>query len=145
MLALQVDRAQGAHVIVSGAGIDSDPLQMALNLGAEETLDASSQDLNAVVKRVTNGEGVDVVLECAGSASAVDAGLHAIRKAGQFTQVGLFGKPVTIDFERICFKEIKTIGSTGSKRIPWEAGIRLVENGEVQTHPLVSHGMPTKN
>ena len=142
LLALQVARAQGAHVIVSGAGIDGDRLQMAAKLGAEETVDVGSQDLNAVVERVTGGEGVDVVLECAGNPKAVDAGLHAVRKAGQFTQVGLFGKPVEIDFERICFKEIKTIGSIGSKRSSWEAAIRLVASGEVQTHPLVSHELP---
>lgn len=142
LLALQVAVAQGAHVIVSGAATDGDRLKMAAKLGAAETVDVSSADLDAAVKSVTAGAGVDVVLECAGNPKAVDAGLHAVRKAGQFTQIGLFGKPVTIDFERICFKEIKTIGSLGSKRSSWEAAIRLVANGEVQTHPLVSHELP---
>lgn len=142
LMALQVARSQGAHVIVAGTSIDKARLAIAGELGAEHTIDVTSEDLMEMVHDLTDGRGVDVVLECAGSSHAVDAGLHAIRRQGQFTQIGLFGKPVTIDFERICFKELKVTGSLGSKRSSWESAIQLLASGKVQTERLVSHELP---
>ncbi len=142
LLALQVARAQGARVIISGTSIDRKRLELAGELGAERTVEVESEDLLERVRALTAGEGVDVVLECAGHHSAVDAGLQAVRKGGRFTQIGLFGRPVTIDFERVCFKELAVTGSLGSKRSSWEAAIHLIADGQVQTHPLISHELP---
>ncbi|TVR34038.1 MAG: alcohol dehydrogenase [Spirochaetaceae bacterium] len=142
LLALQVARAQGARVIVAGSSIDHDRLRAAAQLGAERTIDVSSGDLDALVAEVTDGQGVDVVLECAGAAAAVDSGLNLIRKQGQFIQVGLFGKPISVNFEKICFKELRVSGSLGSKRSSWLAAIQLLADGQVQTDPLISHELP---
>lgn len=142
LMALQVARSQGARVIVAGTSIDAERLAAARELGAEHVIDVTADDLATLVNDLTESRGVDVVLECAGSPHAVDAGLRAIRKQGQFTQIGLFGKPVTIDFERICFKELKVTGSLGSKRSSWESAIELVASGKVKTEQLVSHELP---
>lgn len=142
LLALQVARSCGARVIVSGTDVDQQRLAIASELGADHVVDVTREDLAALVTEQTDGQGVDVVLECAGSASAVDAGLQLIRKQGQFTQIGLFGGPVQLNFEKICFKELRVTGSLGSKRSSWEEAIRLVAVGEVQTEPLISHELP---
>lgn len=142
LMALQVARSQGAKVLVTGTKVDQERLATARELGAEHVIDVTADDLGALVNDLTDGQGVDVVLECAGSPHAVDAGLRAVRKQGQFTQIGLFGKPVTIDFERTCFKELKVTGSLGSKRSSWEAAIALVASGQVKTELLVSHELP---
>ncbi len=142
LLALQTARALGARVIVSGTSVDRERLDAAAQLGAERTIEVGTTDLEEEIKTLTDGAGVDVVLECAGSEKAVDSGLRAIRKRGQFTQVGLFGRPVTIEFEKVCFKELKLTGSIGSKRSSWEAAIQLVADGKVRTHPLISHVLP---
>ncbi len=49
---------------------------------------------------------------------AANDALLAIKKRGQFTQIGLYGKPIAIDFERMCFKELKVTGSIGSAGYP---------------------------
>ena len=50
-------------------GIDIDParLEVARSLGAEETIDASAEDVAAAVREATGGEGADVVIEASGA------------------------------------------------------------------------------
>jgi len=139
---LQVAKAQGATVIVAGTGVDGERLKMAESLGADYAVDATRDDLKALVERVTKGWGADSVIECSGSAAGAAAGLELVRKRGQFTQIGLFGKPITVDFEKICYKELRVTGSLGSRWTSWEKAIQLVEQGRVKTEPLVSHQMP---
>jgi L-iditol 2-dehydrogenase len=54
----------------------------------------------------------------------------------------LYGKPITIDFEKICFKELKVTGSLGSRWTSWEKALQLTAQGKVQLHPLVSDSFP---
>ena len=139
LLAMQVVKSQGTIVIVSGTSLDKERLDKAMELGADFIIDVTNDNLIDLVNKVTMGRGVDVVIECSGSPNAIDDGLRAVKKSGFYTQIGLFGKPVTIDFERICYKEIKTIGSLGSRWSSWERAIKLVEQGKVKLAPLISH------
>ncbi|MDK2799254.1 MAG: L-iditol 2-dehydrogenase [Clostridiales bacterium] len=139
---LQVAKAQGATVVVSGTSVDKERLEMAKKLGADYTINVMEEDLQKFIFELTKGRGVDVVFECSGVARAADDALKVIKKQGQFTQIGLFSKPITIDFEKICYKELKVTGSLGSRWTSWEKAIQLLESGKVQTKPLVSHQMP---
>ncbi len=139
---MQVAKSQGATVIVSGTNVDKDRLAMAKELGADYTINVQEEDLQKFIGSLTKGRGVDVVLECSGVARAADDAIKVIKKQGQFTQIGLFGKPIAIDFEKICYKELKVTGSLGSRWTSWEKAIQLVEMGKVRTKPLVSHQFP---
>jgi len=94
------------------------------------------------VEEITGGVGVDVVLECSGSEKALQDALLSVRKRGQLTQIGLFGKPISLDFERICYKEVKVTGSLGSRWTSWERALQMVARGQVQLKPLVSDILP---
>jgi L-iditol 2-dehydrogenase len=139
---LQVAKAQGATVIVSGTSIDNERLKMAKTLGADYTINVMEEDLQEFINKITNGKGVDVVLECSGAGRAADDAIKVIKKQGSFTQIGLFGKPITIDLEKMCYKELKLTGSLGSRWTSWVKAIQLIEQGKVKTKPLVSHQMP---
>ncbi len=142
LLALQVAKAQGATVVVAGTKIDQQRLELAKRLGADRTIDLTSEDIFAVINEVTAGRGADVLLECSGSPKAVDSGLLLTRKGGQYTQIGLFGKPLQVDFEKICFRELKVTGSLGSTWTSWEKAIQLLQSGRVRTDVLVSDVLP---
>lgn len=139
---VQVAKAQGARVLVTGSQVDAERLQTARELGADWTLDVSRESLADKVAELTRGVGADVVLECSGAPQAVEAGLLAVRKRGQFTQIGLFGKPFSLDFERICFKEIKVTGSLGSRWASWEMALQLLADRKVDARKLISHVLP---
>jgi L-iditol 2-dehydrogenase len=140
--ALQLAKLQGAVTIVAGTSRSRERLKFAKELGADYTIDVQEEDLEKFISSLTKGKGVDVVLECSGSAKAADNALKVIRKQGQFTQIGLFGKPITINFESICNKELYVRGSMGSKWTSWEKIIGLVEGDKIKTKELVSHQFP---
>ncbi|MBI9093866.1 MAG: zinc-binding dehydrogenase [Sphaerochaeta sp.] len=140
LIAMQVAKAHGAYVIVSGTNVDTDRLTFALKLGADRIVDVTKEDLLEVIKSLTpDGRGVDVVLECSGSGRATATGIEAVRKQGQFIQIGLAGKPFELNFDRICYKEIKVTGSLGSVWTAWRNAIRLVETKQLNLRDLISH------
>ena len=120
--------------------MDIDRLTFAKKLGADRIVDVTKENLLEVVKSLTpDGRGVDVVLECSGSGRATATGIEAVRKQGQFVQIGLAGKPFELNFDRICYKEIKVTGSLGSVWTAWKNAIRLVETKQLNLKDLISH------
>ncbi|MFQ3620226.1 MAG: zinc-binding dehydrogenase [Spirochaetales bacterium] len=142
---LQVAKAYGTKVLVTGTPVDEERLEKAKALGADWVLDVTQGKLEQVVEELTEGRGVDVVLECSGSEKALQAGIQVVRKRGQLTQIGLFGKPISLDFERICYKELKVTGSLGSRWSSWKKALQMVAHGQVQLKPLVSDILPLKD
>ena len=140
--ALQVAKSAGAIVVVSGTDIDQERLAIAKKLGADHVVDVTKENIFEVIDKVTGCKGADVTLECSGVARASNDGLLLTRKGGQFTQIGLFGKPIQIDFEKICFRELKVTGSLGSTWTSWEKAIQLIAAGTVDTKVLVSDILP---
>jgi L-iditol 2-dehydrogenase len=142
LMTLQVARAQGATTIVSGVSADEKRLALARELGADHVVDVEQEDVVRRVRQLTGGRGADVVFECSGNDRAVDAGFAAIRKRGRYTQLGLFGRPISIDFEKVISKELKVTGSFGQRRSAWERALALMAQRKVSLGPLVSHVLP---
>ncbi|MBD3307733.1 alcohol dehydrogenase catalytic domain-containing protein [candidate division KSB3 bacterium] len=143
--AIQIAKAQGARVIAAGTDMDLKRLELARELGADMLINVMQRHLLDEVNTLTQGRGVDIVLECSGSAQAANDAVLAVKRRGQYTQIGLFGKPITIDMEKMCFKEIRFIGSLASKWTSWEKALQLVAQGRVQLKPLVSDVLPIRD
>ncbi|HET7558946.1 MAG TPA: zinc-binding dehydrogenase, partial [Limnochordia bacterium] len=99
--------------------------------------DVEHEDPRAVVAAL-QPEGADVVLECAGRPASAATCLDLVRRKGRYAQVGLYGKPVTLDFDQVCYKELVVTGSNASVPWVWEKAIALIAGGRVKTAPLVA-------
>jgi len=142
LMTMQVAKAQGATTIVSGVTADKNRLDTAGSLGADYIVDAEREDVVKRVLELTGGRGADVVFECSGNESAVNAGFSAIRKRGRFTQLGLFGRRVSIDFEKVLSKELAVTGSFGQRPLAWERALELTAQKKVVLDPVVSDVLP---
>ena len=69
-------------VIVSGLTRDAHRLEIAKALGADYTIDAEKENLEAQVREITGGQGVDVSLDAAGGSATLLAALRLTRKNG---------------------------------------------------------------
>lgn len=102
-------KRMGARVIAT----ESFPYrrQLAAELGADVVLDSNDPDVLAHILSLTNGVGVDRVIECSGAPAAQRLGIDAIRRLGSYVFVGE-AKELTVhvsdDFIR---KGLKVIGS----------------------------------
>ena len=142
LLASQVAKVEGGYVVVLGLSMDEKRLYLAKELGAELVVNVEKENPEKTIKDITGGYGADVVLECSGSASGANLGLKLARKKGKFTQMGLFGKQIEIDFEQIAYKELKVTGFFTQKWTAWERALKLLSEGKVKTAPLVTEKLP---
>ena len=142
LLSAQVSKVEGATVVVMGISKDKEKLKIAENLGADRTVNVEEEDPMQVVKELSSGYGADVVLECSGSQPGAQLCLKLVRKQGKYSQMGLFGKPIELDFEQIAYKELFVTGFFTQQWTSWERALKLLELGKVQTKPLITEELP---
>ena len=125
-----------------GTDADALRLQTAAQLGADYTFNVQQDDFTTAIMDMTGGYGADIVYECSGAGLAAVTLLDLVRRAGQYAQIGLFGKPVAWNLDQICFKELGVTGSNASVPSSWDRALNLMEAGLVKTEPLVSNVFP---
>ncbi len=128
-------RSQGAQVTISGTRSDQRRLDIAASLGLTPVL---ADDLEDVIP----GMGFDVVADASGNEQGIDAGLRAIRKGGHYVQVGLTGKPISVDIDLICLKELVVTSGFASTPRSWHRVEQLIASGAVVLDPLVTDVSP---
>jgi len=142
LFSMQIAKSMGAIVIVTGISMDKKRLEIAKKLGADYAVNIQKEDIKSLINRLTNKEGADVVLECSGAEAAVDQDIDLLKKCGIFTQIGLHGKPIKIDFEKICFKELDVYGTLSQTNFAWQRALTLLSEKKVNSKALVTHIFP---
>ena len=142
LLCAQLAKAEGAVVMMVGTNVDRDRLAKAKELGIDYCVNLQERDPLEAVRELTEGYGADIVFECSGAAPAAAMGIELARKQGKYTQVGLFGKPITLDFERIAYKELVVTGSLAQRWTAWKRTIRIMELGKVDLGAVISDKFP---
>jgi len=142
LFSVQYVKANGGIAIITGLEKDQKRLELARNLGADVTVDISTEDLDDIVMDMTGAAGVDVALECSGSESAANQCLKLLRRQGKYTQIGIFGHPVSFDLDRVLYGEIKVVGSFSQKFTAWKEAIKLFSQGKIVAKPLVTDILP---
>ncbi len=142
LLTAQILISGGVEVILAGTRADSARLDLAQHLGVQHTLLVDTEPVADRIQDLTDGKGVDLVFECSGAAAAARLGLQAAKRSGQFIQIGLYGKPVEINWDQAVLKEVDIRNSFASTWISWDYALRLLESGKVRTSPLISDVLP---
>ena len=139
LLSLQVAKSAGAVVAVIGTEKDRDRLKLAEQLGADYTYVLEEEKFREEIPSLTDSLGADSAVECSGAGPAVNTCFSLLKKSGKYLQLGLFGKPITIDFESIAYREFQVYGSFAQKWSAWKLSLGLMERGEVDLKSVISH------
>jgi threonine dehydrogenase-like Zn-dependent dehydrogenase len=139
LLALQVLRARGLRVLVVSR--TTRRLALARALGAERTHALADGPLPDVARQFSGREGVDLVVETAGTADAVNHALALVRPGGRVVLTGLPHEPTAVSFFWVVRQEITVLGSMIYQDEFAEA-MRLVADGAVRARPLITHRFP---
>ena len=87
-----------------------------LDLGAETVIDRTAGNVVDEVRRLTDGRGMDVVLDPTGAASWT-ASIGALARGGRYVTCGILtGAEVTLNLAPFYAQEQEVIGSTGGSR-----------------------------
>lgn len=142
LMAMQVARAHGAKVLVSGTGVDCERLALAKTLGAEYTVNVQEDDIEALVAQLTGGKGVDVALECSGNQYGIQTALKLLKKRGQFTLIGMGAPVIPFEVSNLNYKEPSVSGSLGSRKANWVQALDLLSRGKVRVEELANVRLP---
>lgn len=132
--AIQMAKAAGARVIATSRGADKAAAANAL--GADISLDAKTDDLEA---RIREAGGADVVLDMVGRDYAA-LNLNSLNAGGRWVVIAsLTGPKVEMDLQRIMLKRLTLTGSTLRSR-PADEKARLTAAVEATAWPWVASG-----
>ena len=117
-------------------------LEVALQLGADEVIDARHTDPVSRILNATGGKGVDRSMETAGSPHTTVMAVKAVKRGGTVGLVGIVHQPeVGIDVVRIIRSGIRVQGVFRYANI-YPVAVDLVRAGRVNLDPFVTHTFP---
>jgi threonine dehydrogenase-like Zn-dependent dehydrogenase len=93
--------------------------QFALDHGATIVIDPSESEPATVVKAVmmaTNGIGVDIAFDAAGSQAGLDAALPSIRSRGMYLDIAVFDGSPRVNMNLVVMRELTLAGKFSSFR-----------------------------
>ena len=143
LLTLQAARVGGASKVLV-ADIDETRLQRAKNMGADQTLKLSGNDLVQEILRSTEGRGVDLVLEAVGREETIAASIASVRKGGTVTLIGNISPEVKIPLQVVVSRQIRLQGSCASSG-EYPQAMELLASGKIKVKPLITAVAPLKD
>jgi 2-desacetyl-2-hydroxyethyl bacteriochlorophyllide A dehydrogenase len=136
LLALQLLRARGLRVLAVGRSARR--LEVARALGAEATASTEGGGHAEAARSFSGREGVDLVIETAGTPEAVAQAVDLVRPGGRVVLTGLPHEPTPLAFFGVVRREISLIGSM-IYQDEFPEAVRLLASGAVRTERLVTH------
>jgi threonine 3-dehydrogenase len=138
--AIPVCKAAGASLVLVSEVMPFRQ-ELARKMGADRVIDPTKETPAAVVKAMTAGQGVDVVLEMSGHPDAIAQGFRSIRKNGRYSLLGIPAKPLSLDLAKdIIFPGVTVQGINGRRMYEtWYQMDALLISGKVDLKPLITH------
>ncbi|MEN6478432.1 MAG: alcohol dehydrogenase catalytic domain-containing protein [Anaerolineales bacterium] len=140
LLTAQMARVAGAvHVMVSE--VSPRRLSIARDLGFD-VIDATKVDPVQQILAATDGVGVPVAFETAGTQATVAQAGAVARSGGQILQVGMPKAPVSIDLTPLMFREVRRTPIRVYREVDVTKAIVLAALGAVDLDKPVTHILP---
>ncbi|MFL5304770.1 MAG: zinc-binding dehydrogenase [Polyangia bacterium] len=136
--AVQIAKLYGARVIATA----STPAKLAAarTLGADETIDSSTGDFLAEVKRLTGRRGADIVIEHVGAATFPQS-IVACAKGGRIVTCGATaGYEPVINLRHVFWRQLSILGSTMASKSRLFTLLDLFAAGRLR--PVVDRVLP---
>jgi alcohol dehydrogenase, propanol-preferring len=132
--ALQMARLAGGWTIA--IDVNEARLELARKLGADAAVNARQEPFHEAVKRLTDGEGVDVLLEFVANQDTLPSSYQSLKRAGRLVFVGYTPQlPMPVMPHEMVRKELEILGSRANTKQELQDTMNLVSQGRIQ--PIV--------
>lgn len=129
MNAIQIAKLMGATVYATSR--KADKLEVAKQMGADAVIDTSCEDLRTRVAELTNGRGVDVVLDNIGLEWSINEGVYMVRPGGKVLVCGYISKDFKVNYQEVMKFEKEILGMRGMTRQDMAEVVELVNQRKV--------------
>lgn len=138
---VQVAKLLGAKVI-AGAGSD-ERLAAALGYGADFGVNYRRQNWAEEVMRLTDHQGVQVVVENIADPTLWPSALNSLAMGGRLVTAGAHGGgQVTLDVKRLYLRRLRIIGAAGTNLPDVERALRTAAEGKIRA--IIDRVMPLR-
>ena len=129
-IGIQIAKLRGARVIATASS--EEKLRKARELGADEIVNYSNDDWPKQVKQLTNGRGVDVVLEHTGAATWPGS-ILSLKKGGRLVTCGATsGFDARTDLRHVFYRHLTILGSMMGSKADLLAAMKFIESGQIR-------------
>lgn len=148
LFSIAVAKACGAATVFA---IEPNPnrRELAMKMGADVALNPLDTDVTQKILAATQHNGVDVLLEMSGHASAIRQGFEVLRMGGRASLLGIPPRPVELDLANaLIFKGATVHGINGRKMYEtWFEAENLLKpdatgKPRIDLSPVITHRLP---
>jgi len=119
--------------------------EKARELGADFIVNIDKEDPLKKVLELTEGRGVDILIETSGGEKSISQAFEMVRRLGRVCAMGVSGLPqVSIPYDRGIFKGIRYDFCFSSSWTSWETGLGLLAKGLLPVDKLITHKLPVE-
>ncbi len=112
LLGVAVAKALGAQPVIL-TGTRDNRLEMGKRLGADHVINVRKDDPVETVRKITDGKGVDYVVECSGAANAVNEAAQMVNRGGKICLAAFPHEQVPVDVAHLVRNNIYVYGIRG--------------------------------
>jgi L-iditol 2-dehydrogenase len=145
LISLAIVKAAGAGLVgITGTSSDEGiRFEKARELGADFMIVVDKENPVQKVLEMTNGLGVDILIETSGSGKAIYQAFEMVRRLGRICAIGISGKEeVPIPYDRGIFKALRYDFCFSSSWTAWETTIGLISKGVLPIGNIITHQLP---
>jgi len=146
LMNLLAAKAAGATTIIL-SDIKDDRLEVAKKLGATGTVNViglSQDDIVAQIKQKSQGNAIDVTIECSGAESAIRTSIKATKSGGCVVLVGLGPPEIKLPIVDAAVREVDIRGIFRYANC-YPKALALIASGKVDVRPLITHHFELKD
>lgn len=143
---MQIARVSGAGKIIT-VDVRDEACAMSKELGADYAINAAKDDPVEAIRALTDGNGADIVFECAGGSpkqgmagvQSVSQAMDAVRSGGKIIGVSWFGSPFELDVDLLRERSLRYLFPDISTLEHLQHTVNLVAAGRVRLKPTITH------
>jgi len=141
LMAVAVLKKMGARKVLC-AEVNAYRAEAAMKMGADRVLNPMECDIIAEMRKECADVGPDIVIECSGSAAAIQAATSYVCPGGEMVQVALPSREIPIDFTNVFYRGINMYGVSGREMYhTWKVMFGMLDAG-LDCSGCISHVLP---
>jgi L-iditol 2-dehydrogenase len=140
LMHMQMAKIFGAQKVIVSEILE-ERREMALKFGADCVVNPLKEDLKEIILNLSHGRGADAIIIAAASAEAQSQSLNLVAIGGQINFFGTLPKgkeKVIIDSNKIHYKNIKILGTTGTTVINYYKTMELIIGNKIDLSKFIS-------
>jgi L-iditol 2-dehydrogenase len=141
LLGAAVAKALGASPVIL-TGTRDNRLQIGRELGADHTINVRKENAVEAVRRLTDGHGVDYVLECSGAPDAVNDAARMLNRGGKICLAAFSHEQVPIDVAYLVRNNIYLYGIRGEGKSATHRAAAFMTQRRFDARRIHTHTFP---